>query len=139
MQLHWVSDAVDGVFGSHAGVPPPVEVELCEHVLPGKASSVDAGRHGSVDLHLRRVAVVLDPHPPWLEVVVLEHHGRPVLPVDGGGFDVDGGLDATVAESGHVAPAGGTVVNAAIYDLGATAVAPGRAFAAGLGHFNVGC
>ena len=54
------------------------------------------------------MAVVLDPHPPRLEVVVLEDHGRPVLPVDGGGFDVDGGLDAAVAEGGHVAPAGGT-------------------------------
>jgi len=139
MQLHGVSDAVDGVLGSHAGVPSPVEVELGEHVFPGKSPSVDAGGDRRVDLHLRRVAVVLDPHPPRLEVVVLEDHGRPVLPVDGGGFDVDGGLDAAVAEGGHVAPAGGTVVHAAIYDLGATAVAPGRPFAAGLGNFNVGC
>ena len=45
-------DAVDGVFGPHGRVSPPMEMELGEDVLAAEAAVVNAGGGGCVNLNL---------------------------------------------------------------------------------------
>ena len=50
------------------------------------------------------MAIVLDPHSPWLHVVVLEHEGPPGLSDDVGRLHVDGRLTAAIARGHQITP-----------------------------------